>query len=296
MSSQQEQTKSFFKAHAIDWQEKAEDSVYSVINDRHRAVHKTLDRYPVGSSLLDVGCGTGQLAIEAVSKGFEAIGIDFADEMISIARKNATDSGSTASFVAGSIFDYQPSQKFNVISAMGFIEYISLKQLSDLFDYFFEHLADGGSISIGSRNRLFNLTTFNDYTEMEHNIGAIEPLIKEAGIALTSSQNAEYLERLRSYSKEVEFVQNESHPITGIGVETRYQFTPSDLLSKAEQAGFEVTNIFSVNYHAINPSIEDERILSIRKDIAELISAEYQSEFRFLPNSSSFVMEAKKCP
>jgi SAM-dependent methyltransferase len=295
MASQQDQTKSFFKGHADDWQKKAEGGVYSVINDRHRAVHKTLDLYPVGCSLLDVGCGTGQLAIEAASKGYEALGIDFAEEMILIARKNATGSGSSASFEVGSIFDYQPKQKFNVISAMGFIEYVSLQQLSDLFDFFFENLADGGSISVGSRNRLFNLTTFNCYTEMEHDLGAIDPLIKEAGIVLTSSQISEYLERLRTFSKEVEFIQNESHPITGIEVDTRYQFTPSDLLKKVENAGFEVTNIFPLNYHAFNPSMEDPKILSIQKDISELISVEYQSEFRLLPNSSSFVLEARRC-
>jgi len=87
MSIQQDQAKSFFKGHASEWQRKAAARVYSLINDRHRAVHRTLDQYSVGSGLLDVGCGAGQLAIEAASKGYEAIGIGFAEEMISIAKK-----------------------------------------------------------------------------------------------------------------------------------------------------------------------------------------------------------------
>ena len=84
------------------------------------------------------------------------------------------------------------------------------------------------------------------------------------------------------------------HPITGIGVETRFQFTPSDLLHKVEEVGFEVTNIYPINYHAFNPMIDNEDVSLMRKQIAELISSEHQSDFRYLPNSSSFVIEAKK--
>ena len=79
---QQDQTKNFFKGHASEWQTKATDEVYSVIKDRHRAAHQTLSQYSKGSSLLDVGCGTGQLAIESVANGYNALGIDFAEEMI----------------------------------------------------------------------------------------------------------------------------------------------------------------------------------------------------------------------
>jgi len=88
INKQQQQTKSFFKKAANDWQSKAKNLGYGIINDRHQAVHKTLKLYPKGSSLLDIGCGTGQLAIEASKIGYKASGIDFADEMISIAKNN----------------------------------------------------------------------------------------------------------------------------------------------------------------------------------------------------------------
>jgi len=296
MNNQQEQTKSFFKGHAEAWQKKAENSLYTVINDRHRAAHKTLDLYPTGARLLDVGCGTGQLAIEAALKNFVSVGIDFAEEMVTIARKNAADTGSKASFESGSIFDYHPSQKFDVISAMGFIEYISMEQLNELLGFSFDHLCDGGSISIGSRNRLFNVTTYNEYTKIEQKLGTIDKLMQEANIAIISSNIDEYLHNIRSFISDTEFVHNETHPITGIDVQTRYQFTPSDLLEKVEKAGFKVTNIYPVNYHAFNPAVENAEIISIKAEIAELVSVKHQSDFRLLPNSSSFVLEAKKCP
>jgi len=292
--NQQDQTKSFFKGHANSWQKKATDDVYGVINDRHRAVHRTLSQYPQGSSLLDVGCGTGQLAIEAAENGFNAHGVDFAEEMISIANSNIVESGCNVSFEVGSVFEYKPTRKYDVISAMGFIEYISLDQLGDYLEFCYKNLDDGGAISVGSRNRLFNITTFNEYTEIERRLGAIDELITESSIALSAHDITEFLEKLRSYVGSSSIVQNETHPITGIDVETRFQFTPSDLLHKVEKAGFEVTNIYPVNYHAFNPVIVDDKIYELRRQISEMISSEFQVDFRYLPNSSSYVMEAKK--
>ncbi len=291
---QQDQTKEFFKKNAAHWHDIAIDEVYSVINDRHRAVHRTLSTFPNGSRLLDVGCGTGQLAIEASSNGFNALGLDFAEEMISQAEVNALDDKSEAKFETGSIFDFEPKEKFHVISAMGFIEYISLEQLDEFLVFCNSNTTDNGAISIGSRNRLFNLTTFNEYTEIEKKLGTLETLFEEASICFSSQNNEEFISSLRNYTGSTCLVQNDSHPITGIEVTTRYQFTPSDLMYRIEKHGFKVTNIYSVHYHAFHPAINIENFLITRKQISDKVSESYQADFRFLPNASSFVMEAIK--
>ena len=291
---QQDETKVFFKGHASEWQKKATDDMYSVINDRHRAVHRTLSQYPKGSSLLDVGCGTGQLAIETVVNGYSALGVDFAEEMIQQAKKNAAGKKSHAKFRVGSIFEFSPIDKFDVISAMGFIEYISLEQLDSFLNFCYQNTAEGGAVSIGSRNRLFNITTFNEYTDIEIRLGALEELIEESSLCIKSKNISEYLDSLRNYVRSKSLIQIDTHPITGIGVETRYQFTPSDLMCRIESVGFKVKNIYPVNYHAFNPIIADDQTALIRKQIAEFISNEGQTKFQCLPNSSSFVMEAKK--
>ncbi len=291
---QQEQTKKFFKGHAADWQNKATDEIYSVINDRHRAVHHTLSTFANGSRLLDVGCGTGQLAIEASSKGFNSLGLDFAEEMISQAEVNAVNQKSNAKFKTGSIFDFVPKEKYHVISAMGFIEYISLEQLDNFLSFCNSNTTDRGAISIGSRNRLFNLITFNEYTELEKKLGTIDQLFEEASICVSSKSNEEFITAMREYMGSTLLTQNDSHPITGIEVGTRYQFTPSDLMHKIEKHGFKVTNIYPVHYHAFHPVINSDNFLTHRKKISEMVSENFQSEFRCLPNASSFVMEAVK--
>lgn len=291
---QQAQTKKYFKEHAADWQNKATDEIYSLINDRHRAVHHILSTFGNGSRLLDVGCGTGQLAIEASSKGFKSLGLDFAEEMINTAEANAINQKSKARFKIGSIFDFVPKEKYHVISAMGFIEYISLEQLENFLSFCNSYTTDRGAISIGSRNRLFNLTTYNQYTEIEKKLGTIDQLLEEASICVLSQNNEEFIKAMREYMGSISLTQNDSHPITGIEVGTRYQFTPSDLMHKIEKHGFKVINIYPVNYHAFHPGINSENFITHRKQIAEVVSKNFQSEFRLLPNASSFVMEAIK--
>jgi len=291
---QQEQTKNFFKGYASDWQKKATDEVYSVIDDRHRAVHRTLSAFPVGSHLLDVGCGTGQLAIEATLNGFVSLGLDFAEEMIIQAAKNAANQKSEAKFETGSIFEFSPKEKYDVISAMGFIEYISLDQLDEFLEFCNSSVNSKGAISIGSRNRLFNITTFNDYTELERRLGTVDKLFDEASICVSSESNEEFINNMRDYTGSTGLVQNDTHPLTGIEVETRYQFTPSDLMHRMESHGFRVTNIYPVNYHAFQPAIKNKKITHMQKEIAGMVSEDYQTDHRLLPNASSFVMEAFK--
>ena len=46
---QQDQPKYFLRGMQKNGKKKANDEIYSVINDRHRAVHYTLSKYPIGS-------------------------------------------------------------------------------------------------------------------------------------------------------------------------------------------------------------------------------------------------------
>ena len=103
--NQQKQTLDYFKSHADDWNEKAGDEAYSLIENRHNAVLEVMKRFSMNSSILDVGCGTGQLAIEASKIGWNALGIDFAIEMIDICKQNNINSNTSADFSCVSIFD-----------------------------------------------------------------------------------------------------------------------------------------------------------------------------------------------
>jgi ubiquinone/menaquinone biosynthesis C-methylase UbiE len=58
-----------------------------------RALVELFDRGDVSSPVLDVGCGTGELALLAVSRGLEATGVDLSPRAITIARRKAEERG-----------------------------------------------------------------------------------------------------------------------------------------------------------------------------------------------------------
>jgi len=291
-SKQQSQTKKFFRSYADEWQSKAADDVYSVINDRHTAVFETLKKIKKGSAVLDVGCGAGHLAIDLDLKGYNAIGVDFADEMIQLANANKKNKKSKANFYNSSIYDFDIPRNISLFTAMGFIEYVSQDELKKILKFFYKNLSDTGYISIGSRNRLFNLCSFNSFTIQEIELNTIQNLLEENIIISNSKSKDQMIMNLRSHENSLSHP--EYHPTTKIDVEKRYQYTPSELIKVIEREGFVVENIFPIHFHAFNPNISEIELLNHRKRISGLISDSYQNQFKLIPNSSAFVIEAKK--
>jgi ubiquinone/menaquinone biosynthesis C-methylase UbiE len=63
---------------------------------------RLVDRYvPPGSSVLDVGCGAGRVAIALARLGYRASGLDLSDGMIDTARSLAGAEGLAVDFVVG---------------------------------------------------------------------------------------------------------------------------------------------------------------------------------------------------
>ena len=108
----------------------------NIIKQRNDFVLKVISERKETENVLDIGCGTGNLVCEIALRGLDAIGVDFAKEMIKIAKDNAKKIRSgKAKFTCCSIFDFQfVSGKYDVISANGFIEYISYKELNRLLN------------------------------------------------------------------------------------------------------------------------------------------------------------------
>jgi len=80
-----------------------------------------LGRLPVGSGdrLLDVACGSGQLALLAARKGARVTGVDIATNSIEAARSRAASEGLDASFDEGDAEDLPyPDGSFDVVGSL----------------------------------------------------------------------------------------------------------------------------------------------------------------------------------
>lgn len=58
-----------------------------------RVIGESLDRLANGGICLDLGCGDGTLSRSVAAKGFQTVGIDQSDKMLSLARRRAGEAG-----------------------------------------------------------------------------------------------------------------------------------------------------------------------------------------------------------
>lgn len=291
---QQSQTQQYFDNEAKRWDAQAKKTQYNTITDRNNSVLDSLRRHGKVGSFLDVGCGTGQLTIEIANLGVDAVGIDFAPEMIEICHKNSTDTKSTANFSCTSIFNYEiVASSFDLVSAQGFIEYISESELNSFIEIVRHILRKNGVVVVGSRNRLFNLVSLNEYTQLETELGTIPHLVAESVAIQTSPSQQSLFETLKRFNFNLELPA--SHPNTGIDVDTRYQYTPSDLITRFQKADLIPSHIYPINFHSMPQSLLSDEILSQIKDqFSSVVASDFCNTYQFVTFSSSFVMTFTK--
>ncbi len=101
-----------------------------------------LPRLPPGSRVLDVCCGTGQLARLLCARRFEVVGVDGSQEMLALARKNAPGAQFEQSDVRGSA----PAGPFRAAVALfdSVNHFASRGEVGAVFRNVFKALEPGG--------------------------------------------------------------------------------------------------------------------------------------------------------
>jgi SAM-dependent methyltransferase len=223
--------------------------------------------------------------------GIDSTGVDFAAEMIAAARAKAEQEKlERAHFYCSSIFDFDLTERrYDVISANGFIEYISLDQLDRFSALSFQALNPGGSLVLASRNRLFNIFSINSYTLEEINNGTVPLLLREATALASGASPAD----LAAMDMAPLQKPGTEHTPTGIGVSTRYQFTPAQLAKKLQVQGFTVKQLYPIHIHGVPPAFIKQHP-DIHTSISNLLQAYSHEQVSLVPCSSSFMLHAEK--
>ena len=104
----------------------------------------------VGARILDLGCGTGQIAAWLSDKGFQVTGIDISASMIRLARQNAPK----AEFVVQDIRELNLSSTYHAsISLFATLNHLmSVEELQRVFERVYDRLESRGGF-------LFDLNT-----------------------------------------------------------------------------------------------------------------------------------------
>jgi 2-polyprenyl-3-methyl-5-hydroxy-6-metoxy-1,4-benzoquinol methylase len=293
-TKQQDETLRFFREYAENWHNKAINKnqyTLNVIKQRNDYVLHVIKHRRATKTALDVGCGSGDLVCDIARMGIDATGVDFAQEMIDIARAKARqDDLAKAQFHCASIFDFELGKnKYDCISANGFIEYISLEELDKFFDLTHAALNPGGSLVVGSRNRLFNVFSLNQFTldEIDHGLAVL--LLQEAMAVAAGVGFAE----LGSMAIAPLQAADATHLNTGINVSTRYQFTPAQLIKILTAKGLVIKQLYPIHIHGV-PTAFTKNNPEVHHSISNLLQ-NYAFEHRSLiPFASSFMLHAEK--
>lgn len=110
-------------------------------------VQYVLDTVSLSSpSVLDLGCGTGDVSIRLSKKGADVVALDISSEMLSLASHKAEKENAKVFYTCQDMTSFSTGKKYDaVVSTFDSLNYIRTKTgLYSAFDCVFAELRDGG--------------------------------------------------------------------------------------------------------------------------------------------------------
>ena len=280
--------KEYFIKNAAEWVDYGhtkDGNNYPVGKHRNRIVKKIIEGNKPINSILDIGCGGGNLCVDLAKEGYKVKGVDESSEMIKIAKRSIEklNFNYDISFDKLSLQNIRDDkEKYDVITSMGVIGYLDNDDI--LFDIASHNLHKGGKFIVSCRNRLFNLFPGSKYFRKEIGEGGVIELLNEINNLDNSnmpmSETSDFIESI----KEIEVDNNskfeknnfiENGPSKGLLDESFLseirQHTPSSLDISADKFGFSRDAVFGVHPHLLPTTLNNKLPLGLYNQLASAL-------------------------
>ena len=120
-------------------------------------------------SIIDLGCGSGEITVLLGKKGYSVTGIDISSDMLSIAQNKAFDNGVDITFLNQDMTEFSVLDKADaVISSLDCINYLPcLNDVKETFSCVYESLKPNGIFifDINSEYKLSNILGNNTFVK-----------------------------------------------------------------------------------------------------------------------------------
>lgn len=102
----------------------------------------------VGKRLVDIGCGTGVLSVQFAKAGYDVIGVDLSESMLTIAQSRSLEQGMDISFVCQSMSELDGIDDVDVaVIAIDSINYLeTFEEVKQTLERIFEALTPNGQL------------------------------------------------------------------------------------------------------------------------------------------------------
>ena len=137
----------------------------------HKWITKTKEYLPIGSSILDVGCGTGTISILLAKEGYDVTGVDLSEDMLALAYEKTLKEGLGIKYMNQDMCRLEGFNDFD--AAVIYVDSLNyLRRDQEVFQTFskiYKSLKEGG-ILIFDVHSLFKVTEiFDDYLYADTN-------------------------------------------------------------------------------------------------------------------------------
>jgi SAM-dependent methyltransferase len=115
--------------------------------------------FPTPGRLVDLGCGTGRLAVHFAAQGFDCVGVDLSDEMLARAKENSAAAGVRVEWKKANLVDLSglPDGSFDyaacLFSTLGMVQ--GAENRAKVVASAFRLLKPGGRFVLHIHNRYF---------------------------------------------------------------------------------------------------------------------------------------------
>ena len=121
-----------------------------------------------GQRVLDIACGRGEVVLQSAMRGAYAVGIDYAQASMKIAREAISGSEASLARMDATRLAFRP-QSFDVAFMLDFVEHVHQPDLDASFHEIAAALKPGGRLVIHtSPNRLFEDMVYRHYVRNVH--------------------------------------------------------------------------------------------------------------------------------